>query len=121
MKLENKQNKQIDLGSEYLIKLLHSLNYSSHFRYRSLENITMKLFLIAAALGLACASPVVLAPGEALDKNFIALNAVKRQDIVGDTANELLNGPCRPYIFIFARASTETGNIVSFIQHTMAS
>ncbi|KAL9093049.1 MAG: hypothetical protein Q9165_004187 [Trypethelium subeluteriae] len=42
------------------------------------------------------------------------LELMERQ-VTGDTASELLNGPCRSVTFIFARASTETGNIGSSV------
>ena len=66
----------------------------------------MKLFPLAILLGVSLASPV------ALDQSANELDLVKRQ-ILGDTANELTDGACRPIVFIFARASTETGNIAS--------
>lgn len=56
-------------------------------------------FFLAAIAGLAAAAP---APIE-LDK---------RQS--GNTANEL-SGPCRAVTFIFARGSTESGNLVSVL------
>lgn len=50
--------------------------------------------------------------GLALCATTLALPAVDKRQ-AGDTANEFTNGGCRDIIFIFARGSTESGNIVS--------
>ncbi len=53
--------------------------------------------LIAAFIGTITASPV---PSATLET---------RQS---STSDELINGACQPVTFIFARGSTETGNMV---------
>ena len=67
---------------------------------------TMK-FSTAVSLfaGLVAALPAVeLAPAEVLDARQLG----------GNTRNDLQNGgACPPVIFIFARGSTESGNLVS--------
>lgn len=72
----------------------------------------MKYFNIVAALAaLSIATPVPAPEPEALPE-LAELEATahvlhKRQS----TSNELNNGACRDYIFIFARGSTEGGNM----------
>lgn len=66
------------------------------------------LNVIAALAALATASPVA-SPEAALEGQFNeARDLVKRQ---GSTSNELNSGSCRDIIFIFARGSTEIGNM----------
>ena len=40
---------------------------------------------------------------------------IEARQAVGNTANELESGACRPLILIFARGSTQPGNLVSEI------
>lgn len=57
-------------------------------------------FSTAFLAALAAASPV-------------EMGLSKRQFSLGSTATELERGSCRDIIFIFARGSTEPGNLVS--------
>ena len=47
-----------------------------------------------------------------LGATFEARSDLEARQIVGTTANELSSGSCRPVILIFARGSTEPGNLV---------
>ena len=87
------QSKSLSLRSKNLLELL-----SIHF-------INMKLSLIALA-GLAVALPTELTAENELAKQH---ELAKRQ---ATTANDLSNGKCGTAVFIFARGSTEAGNMV---------
>ncbi len=69
--------------------------------------ISLRALLVAALATFAIANPVPNANPEA----DIAL---ERRQIT--TSDDLKNGDCKPVAFIFARGSTETGNMV----HTTA-
>lgn len=76
----------------------------------------MKFQLALAALfGLAAASPIAIAIPEAEPEAgpLILANAPLSARQASATANELTNGACRRITFIFARGSTEPGNIAS--------
>jgi cutinase len=60
----------------------------------------LNAFLAAALAGLAVASPL---PAEDV--------SLERRQLL-DTANDLTLGSCKAVTFIFARGSTETGNMV---------
>ncbi|KAL2834813.1 putative cutinase 3 [Aspergillus pseudoustus] len=62
--------------------------------------MTLRALLVAALAGLAIASPVP-APAD--------IDLQTRQLL--DTANDLKNGECKAVTFIFARGSTESGNM----------
>ncbi|KAL2832547.1 putative cutinase [Aspergillus cavernicola] len=63
--------------------------------------MTLRSLLVAALAALAIASPV---PNPDIEVNSLE----SRQS---DTSNDLENGDCKPVSFIFARGSTETGNM----------
>jgi cutinase len=60
--------------------------------------MTLRSLLVAALAALAIASPV---PTTELEARQLA-----------DTANDLKSGACKAVTFIFARGSTESGNMV---------
>ncbi|KAF1817049.1 cutinase-domain-containing protein [Eremomyces bilateralis CBS 781.70] len=67
------------------------------------------LNVVAALAALAIANPLPSPAAAELEAQFEnAHELVKRQ---GSTSNELNSGACRDYIFIFARGSTESGNM----------
>lgn len=66
--------------------------------------ISLRALLVAALATVALATPVPNANPEA----DIAL---ERRQITN--SKDLENGDCKPVAFIFARGSTETGNMVS--------
>jgi cutinase len=67
---------------------------------------TMKYFpLVSVLTATAIASPVDLE----------AANPAAKRQSGGIISNDLQSGPCRPITFIFARGSTEPGNMVSLI------
>jgi cutinase len=67
----------------------------------------MKFFAavsLLAGLGAALPAPLEAAPVE---------HDIEARQLLGDTRNELqTGGACPPVIFIFARGSTESGNLV---------
>lgn len=67
------------------------------------------LLYTAALVAGVFASPVPEDPRSDYKRQ---VPAVFRQE--SDTANEFLEGGCRDVIFIFARGTTQDGNIVSF-------
>lgn len=56
-----------------------------------------------AAIASLLAATAIAAPTEMLEA----------RQAVGNSASELENGACRPLILIFARGSTQPGNLVS--------
>lgn len=60
----------------------------------------LRSILVSALLSLAVATPVPQ-PGDIEARQL------------GDTANDVESGSCHDVTFIFARGSTETGNMVS--------
>lgn len=64
---------------------------------------------ISAFIALASASPV---PNESVE-SLSALAELNTRQLGSTTADELKNGACKAVTFIFARGSTESGNMVS--------
>ncbi|KKY22391.1 putative cutinase 1 [Diplodia seriata] len=62
--------------------------------------------LLFVTLGLA--SPIAV---EVRDPEVVAVLEARQFSGTGITANELKNGPCKPVTYIFARGSTELGNL----------
>lgn len=61
-------------------------------------------------VGLSLGSPINF---EAREPEAVAELEARQFTGTGVTANELKNGPCKPVTYIFARGSTELGNLVS--------
>ncbi|XXH02158.1 hypothetical protein Hte_008526 [Hypoxylon texense] len=74
-------------------------------------------FLCGTLVAIAAANPLVLDYSEAFiqkhKENQLRRNAagIQGRQSTGTTANEFLEGGCRDVIFIFARGSTQDGNI----------
>ncbi|KAI0808774.1 carbohydrate esterase family 5 protein [Xylaria sp. FL0064] len=73
------------------------------------------LLLATVLTGLASAVPMTF---DLSDEMIAKLKSGKSSGILevsatGDTANEFLDGGCRPVIFLYARGSTQDGNIGS--------
>lgn len=94
----------------------------------------MKFLTIVGVLAAAvAASPIALPESQGIDLSDFAgpvderdagiqfgepESALDKRQSVGTTATELENGPCRRITFIFARGSTEPGNLVSTQSNT---
>lgn len=61
---------------------------------------------------LSLGSPINV---EVRDPEVVAELEARQFTGTGVTANELKNGPCKPVTYIFARGSTELGNLVSLV------
>jgi cutinase len=61
---------------------------------------------ITAFLCAVAATPV-------LSKPINSAARLQARQTLSDTSNELEDGPCKEVFFIFARGSTESGNMVS--------
>lgn len=72
----------------------------------------MKTAAFASAIfaSLSLGSPIEL---EVRGPEAVAALEARQFTGTGVTANELKNGPCKPVTYIFARGSTELGNLVS--------
>lgn len=71
--------------------------------------------MLAAIAATTAALPTSLDQGLSEVELRAALEArsdIEARQVVGTTANELTQGSCRPLILIFARGSTEPGNLV---------
>ncbi|KAI1212115.1 carbohydrate esterase family 5 protein [Annulohypoxylon truncatum] len=78
----------------------------------------LSLTLLSAALAASAAAiPLTLDYSESTiaklkaRQTASAAGSIQRRQSTGDTANEFLDGGCRDVIFIFARGSTQDGNI----------
>ncbi|KAL1634024.1 hypothetical protein SLS56_002616 [Neofusicoccum ribis] len=65
-------------------------------------------FAFAIFASLSLGSPIEL---EVRDPEAVAALEARQFTGTGVTANELKNGPCKPVTYIFARGSTELGNL----------
>lgn len=76
----------------------------------------MKVTSVLAAIAATTAAlPTSIDQGLSEVELRAALEArsdIEARQVVGTTANELTQGSCRPLILIFARGSTEPGNLV---------
>ena len=105
-----------DDGIEQHRSPLADLFFASHNPSRHLPSFTSLLSfhskmkfqatVIAASLCAIAATPAF---GKPINRNAAGL---QERQTLADTSNELQDGPCKEVFFIFARGSTEPGNMV---------